>query len=128
MHDRKINEATEILRCSINLDKTFSLSYIRRRKMLQLMDVEVINMETNPVAKHTLQICHTALTGALDAALAVQSQSQKTMEVLLEHSPVIPREGKRAVSDWFEAFRQQTTAMKGVIDEGFKPFHLYYEE
>jgi hypothetical protein len=110
------------------LDKTFPVSYIMRRKMLQHMDVEVSNMETNPVAKHTLQFCHTALTGALDAALAVQSQSQKTMEVLLEHSPVIPHEGKRAISDWFEAFRQQTTAMKGVVDEGFKPFHLYYEE
>jgi hypothetical protein len=92
------------------------------------MDVEVLNMETNPVAKHTLQFCHTALTGALEAALAVQSQSRKTVEILLEQSPVIPHEGKRAISDWFEAFHQQTTAMKGVIDEGFKPFHLYYEE
>ena len=85
-------------------------------------------METNPVAKQTLQFCHTALTGALEAALAVQSQSQRTVEILLEQSPVVPHEGKRAINDWFEAFRQHTTAMKGVIDEGFKPLHLYYEE
>lgn len=85
-------------------------------------------METNPVAKQTMQFCHNALTGALDAALAVQSQSRKSVEILIEQSPLIPHEGKRAISEWFEACRQHTTAMKGVIDEGFKPFHLYYEE
>ncbi|MBK7550911.1 MAG: hypothetical protein IPI61_04215 [Syntrophaceae bacterium] len=31
---------------------------------MKLMDVEVINMENNPVAKHALQFCHTALSGA----------------------------------------------------------------
>jgi hypothetical protein len=87
-----------------------------------------MNMETNPAAKHTLQICRTALTGALDAALAVQSQSQKALEILIERSPLIPHEGKRAISDWFEACRQHTTAMKGVIDEGFRPFRTYHEE
>ena len=112
----------------MTLDKPFAVSYIKRQKTVKLMDVEVINMENNPVAKHALQFCHTALSGALDAALAVQSQSRKTVEILLEQSPVIPHEGKRAISDWFDAFSQHTTAMKGVIDEGFRPFHLYYEE
>jgi len=45
----------------------------------------------------------------------------------LEQSPVVPYEGKRAITDWFEAVRQQTAAMKGIIDEGFRPFREYYE-
>lgn len=85
-------------------------------------------MGTNPVAKHTLQFCHITLTGALDAALAVQSQSQIAVEILIERSPLIPHEGKRAISDWFEACRQHAAAMKGVLDEGFRPFRTYYEE
>lgn len=91
-------------------------------------NVEALNMETNPVAKQTLQFCHSALTGVLDAALAVQSQSQRAVEILMEQSPVVPHEGKRAINDWFETFRQHTTAMKGVIDEGFKPFRQYYAD
>jgi len=112
----------------MTLDKPFAVSYIKRQKTVKLMDVEVINMENNPVAKHALQFCHTALSGALDAALAVQSQSRRTVEILIEQSPVIPHEGKRAISDWFDACSQHTAAMKSVIDEGFRPFHLYYEE
>lgn len=90
--------------------------------------VEALNMERNALAKQTLQFCHTALTRTLDASLAVQSHSQKTLEVLLEQSPVVPYEGKRVITDWFEAVRQHTAAMKGVIDEGFRPFREYYEE
>lgn len=85
-------------------------------------------MERNPVARQTLQFYHAALTRTLDASLAVQSQSQKALEMLLEKSPVVPYEGKRAIADWFEAVRQQTVAMKGVVDEGFRPFREYYEE
>ena len=85
-------------------------------------------METNLIAKQTLQIYHAALTQTLDAALAVQDQSQKTLESMLDQSPVVPQEGKRAINDWLEACRQQTTAMKNVIDEGFKPFNLHSEE
>ena len=85
-------------------------------------------METNLIAKQTLQIYHAALTETLDAALAAQDQSQKTLEVLLDQSSVVPQEGKRAINDWLEACRQQTTAMKNVIDEGFRPFNFNNEE
>ena len=85
-------------------------------------------METNHLAKHTLQICHATLTQTLEAAVTVQEQSQKTLETLLDQSSVVPQEGKRAINDWLEVCRQQTTAMKNVIDEGFRPFNLYFEE
>jgi hypothetical protein len=85
-------------------------------------------METNLIAKQTLQLYHAALTQTLDATLAVQDQSQKTLEVLLDQSSAVPQEGKRAINDWLEACRQQTTAMKNVIDEGFRPLNLNNEE
>ena len=85
-------------------------------------------METNLIAKQTLQIYHAALTQTLDATLAAQDHTQKTMETLLDQSPVIPQEGKRAISDWLEACRHQTQAVKTVIDEGFMPFSLHSEE
>jgi hypothetical protein len=85
-------------------------------------------MEQNLIAKQTLQLCHAALTQTLDAAMAVQDQSQKTLEILLDQSPVVPQEGKRAINDWLEACRHQTTAIKSVIEEGFRPFNLHYEE
>jgi tellurite resistance protein len=85
-------------------------------------------METNLIAKQTLQIYHAALMQTLDAALAAQDQSQKTLETLLEQSSAVPQEGKRAINDWLEACRHQTEAVKSVIDEGFNPFTLSCEE
>jgi len=85
-------------------------------------------METNLFAKQSLQLYHDALTQALDAALTVQNQSQKTIENLLDQAPGIPAEGRRAIGDWIEACRQQTEAVKTVIDEGFSPFNLHSEE
>lgn len=85
-------------------------------------------METNTFAKQSLQIYYTALTQTLDAALAVQDNSKKTVDTLLDQAPGIPAEGRQAINDWLEVCRQQTVAMKSVIDEGFKPFQLYYEE
>jgi hypothetical protein len=84
-------------------------------------------METNLIAKQALQIYHAALTQTLDAALAVQDQSQKTLDSLLDHTHGIPAEGKRAINDWLEACRHQTEAVKSVIDEGFGPFNLSNE-
>ncbi len=85
-------------------------------------------METNLIAKQTLQIYHAALTQTFDAALAVQDQSQKTIDNLLDQTPGIPAEGRRAINDWIEACRHQTEAVKNVIDEGFKPYTLYHKE
>ena len=85
-------------------------------------------METNTLAKQTLQLYYTALTQTLDAALAVQDNSKKTMDTLLDQAPGLPVEGRQAIYDWLDVCRQQTVAIKSVIDEGFKPFHSYYEE
>jgi hypothetical protein len=85
-------------------------------------------METNLFAKQSLQLYHAALTQTLDAALTVQNQSQKTIESLLDQTPGIPAEGRRAIGDWIEACRNQTEAVKTVIDEGFRPFNLHSEE
>ncbi|MGE5800366.1 MAG: hypothetical protein ACM337_08540 [Syntrophaceae bacterium] len=85
-------------------------------------------METKLFAKQSLQFCHAALTQTLDAALTVQEQSQKTIDSLLDQTPGIPAEGRRAISDWIEACRQQTEAVKTVVDEGFRPFNLCSEE
>ena len=85
-------------------------------------------MEQNLIAKQTLQLCHAALTQTLEVAMAVQDQSQKTLELLLDQSPVLPQEGKRSINDWLEACLHQTTAIKSVIEEGFSSSHLDYEE
>lgn len=85
-------------------------------------------METNLIAKQTLQLYHAALTQTLDATLAVQDQSQKALEGLLDQTPGIPAEGRRAINDWIGACRHQTKAVKSVIDEGFNPFTLSCEE
>jgi len=85
-------------------------------------------METNKLAKQTLQIYYAALTKTLDTTMAVQDQSQQILENMLSQTPGMPVEGKRAINDWIEACRNQIAAMKSVIDEGFKPFRLYYEE
>jgi hypothetical protein len=85
-------------------------------------------METNLFAKQSLQLYHAALTQTLDAALTLQNQSQKTIATLLDQTPGIPAEGRRAITDWIEACRQQTAAVKDVIDEGFGPFNLYSRE
>lgn len=85
-------------------------------------------METNTLAKQTLQLYYTALTRTLDAALAVQDNSKKTVDNLLDQTPGIPVEGKQVINDWLEVCREQTVAIKSVIDEGFKPFQSYYEE
>ena len=85
-------------------------------------------METNTLAKQTLQLYYTALTRTLDAALAVQDNSKKTVDTLLDQTPGIPVEGKQVINDWLEVCREQTVAIKSVIDEGFKPLQSYYEE
>ena len=85
-------------------------------------------METNLIAKQTLQLYHAALTQTLETALTIQDQSRKTIETLLDQAPGIPAEGRRVISDWMEACRQQTEAVKTVIDEGLRPFNLNTEE
>jgi hypothetical protein len=98
------------------------------RHTIDEITVEAHNMQQILIAKQTLHLCHAALTQTLDAALAVQDQSRKTFETLLDETAGFPVEGRRAITDWIDACRQQTTAIKNVIDDGFRPFHLHAEE
>jgi hypothetical protein len=85
-------------------------------------------METNRIAKHTVQFYHAALTQALDAVLAIQEMSHETFETFVERTPGIPVEGRRAIRDWIDVCRQQTVAIKSVIDGNFRPLNNYFEE
>jgi hypothetical protein len=98
------------------------------RHMMDQITVEAHNMQQNLIAKQSLHLCHAALTQTLDAAMAIQDQSEKTLATLLDQSPVVPLEGKRAITDWITACRQQTAAIRNVIEEGFRPFRLHTEE
>jgi hypothetical protein len=84
-------------------------------------------MEANPIAKNTVQFYHAALTQMLDALMVVQEVSQQTLGTLMEWTPGIPVEGKRAINDWIDVCRQQTVAIKGVVDDGFMPLNRYFE-
>jgi hypothetical protein len=75
----------------------------------------------NRIAKQMIEFQKTAFDNTFTAMAMFQDQAERTFNSLLESAMwPIPEEGKKALSEWVQAYKKGRDEFKKALDESFK--------
>jgi hypothetical protein len=60
-----------------------------------------------------------AFTSWYDVVAAAQDQAVSAMDLMLDQAPLVPEQGRKALSSWVSACQQERTRLKSYVDTGF---------
>ena len=76
-------------------------------------------METEKIAKQMIDFQKTAFNNTFGAMVALQDQTEKMVNLTIEQSAWLPKEGKKAINEWTEACKNGRDDFKKLVDENF---------
>lgn len=85
-------------------------------------------MDPRNIAKQMIQFNKAAFDNTFDAMAALQTQTEKLMIAWMEQNPLLPTEGKAAITDWFAAYGKVCTDFKNAIDASYKKVEDFFGE
>jgi hypothetical protein len=77
-------------------------------------------MDPKQIAKQIVDFNKTAFDNTFSAISVMQDQAEKMVNSFIEQSPMFPGEGKKALKDWIEAYKQGRDKFKNAADDNFK--------
>jgi len=77
-------------------------------------------MEMKDIAKQMIQFNKATFDNTFSAMTALQEQTEKMVNNLLEQNALMPAEGKKAVSDWLKSFKRGREDFKALVDGNYK--------
>ena len=80
-------------------------------------------METGKIAKQMIDFQKTAFNNTFGAMVALQDQTEKMVNLTIEQSAWLPKDGKKALNEWTEAYKKGRDDFKKMMDENFSALH-----
>ena len=77
-------------------------------------------MEQKQVFKQMIDFNQTTFNNAFDAMVLLQDQFESIANKALEQIPGVPSEGRKAVENWSEAFKEGRKNFNQQINNGFE--------
>jgi polyhydroxyalkanoate synthesis regulator phasin len=77
-------------------------------------------MDPKQIAKQMIQFTKTTFDNTFDAITILQEQTEKLIGTYLEQAPMIPAEGKKAITDWMKTYKKGREEFKAAVDEKYK--------
>lgn len=76
-------------------------------------------MIQNAVVKQMIDFQKTSFQASFDTIARLQEQGEKNMEMFLNQAAWIPKEGKKAVSDWVDILKKGRDQFRQAIESNF---------
>lgn len=75
--------------------------------------------DASQAVKQAIGLQKNAFTSLYDAIAMAQDQAVSAMDLMLDQAPLVPEEGRKALSRWASACKQERTRLKSYVDTGF---------
>lgn len=75
--------------------------------------------DASQAAKQVIGFQKSAFTSCYDVVANAQDQAVSAMNLVLDHSSIMPEEGRKALSNWVSACQQERGRLKSYMDTGF---------
>jgi polyhydroxyalkanoate synthesis regulator phasin len=85
-------------------------------------------MDPKQIAKQMIIFNKTAFDNNFHAMQALREQTQMLVNKFWEKSPMFPEEGKKAISEWMNAYKKGSDDFKNIVDENFKKVEDFFNE
>lgn len=83
-------------------------------------------MDPKQIAKQMIQFNKTAFDNTFNAMTVLQEQTEKMMGMYLDQAPLLPAEGKKAISEWLKAYKKGREDFKTAVDENYKKVEDFF--
>jgi hypothetical protein len=77
-------------------------------------------MNQKQLLKQMIDFNQTTFNNAFKAMVLLQDQFENAGNTALDQIPDLPAEGRKAIENWAEAFKEGRTNFKQQIDNGFE--------
>ena len=84
-------------------------------------------MDPKQIAKQMVQFNKAAFDSTFNAMEILQEQTEKMVNMSLEQqSPWMPAEGKKAVTDWINAYKRGREDFKAAVNHNYKKVEDFF--
>ncbi len=78
------------------------------------------------MAKQMLQFNKTAFDNTFNAMTMVYDQNEKMVGTFLQQASWLPEDGRKAISDWMEAYKKGGENFKSTVDQNYQKVEDFF--
>jgi hypothetical protein len=83
-------------------------------------------MEQKKLFKQMIDFQKATFDNSFKAMATLQEQGEKMMNMFLSQAPWLPEEGKKAITNWIEAYTKGRDSFKDTVETNFKKVQEYF--
>lgn len=83
-------------------------------------------MEQQQIIKEMVKFNKSVMDNTFNAISTIQDQSASMFGAFLDKAAWVPAEGKKAITDWFSAYKKGCDDFKAAIDEKYEKVADYF--
>ena len=85
-------------------------------------------MDSQKLAKQMIDFNKATFDNTFSALTMLQEQAERMANTLLDQATWLPEEGRKAITDWVDAYKKGREDFKGMVDENFAKVESFFEE
>ncbi len=85
-------------------------------------------MDPKQIVKQMIAFNKSVFDNNFATMSTLQEQTGRLVNKFWENTPMFPEEGKKAVSDWIDAYKKGCQDLRNTVDENFKKIEEYFVE
>jgi gas vesicle protein len=84
-------------------------------------------MDAAKITKQMIDFQKTTFDNTFNAMVMLQDQAERMSKTLLEQATWLPEEGRKAIRDWVDAYKNGREEFKKHVDDNFKKVEEFFE-
>ena len=77
-------------------------------------------MEPKQAMKQVMEFNRMAFDSVFTSLKVVQEQTERMTNLSLEQATMLPKEGKKVITEWLEACKKGSETLQKSVDDGFQ--------
>ncbi|MDM8525387.1 hypothetical protein QUF80_18630 [Desulfococcaceae bacterium HSG8] len=83
-------------------------------------------MDQKKLFKQMIDFQKATFDNSFKAMATLQEQGEKMVSMFLDQSPWLPADGKKAVTEWIEAYKKGRDDFKNTVEDNFSKVEDYF--
>jgi hypothetical protein len=85
-----------------------------------------MKMDQKQIAKQMIQFNKTAFDNSFNAMTMVYEQNEKMVNAFLSQAAWLPEDGKKAITDWLQAYQKGCADFKDTVEENYQKVEDFF--
>lgn len=85
-------------------------------------------MDQKKLFKQMIDFQKATFDNSFNAMNSLQEQNEKLVQVFLDQASWLPEEGKKAVKNWVEAYKEGRERFKKAVEENYQKVEEYFAD